>query len=75
MPVVVPAILRLGTDTHEDKHHGIGQQVRERMHGIGRHGGAVSHNAGHKLKHREQHICRAAHQCHFVYLAFAIHYF
>ena len=73
MAVFVVTVLRFAADAHEEQYHSVGKQVGKRMHRIGRHRSTMSHDARHKLEHRQHHIRRAAHQCHFVYLAFAVH--
>ena len=64
MAVFVLAVRGLAADVDEDQDHGVGEQVRQRVHGVRRHGGASPEDTGDKLEDREQDVDRAAHQRH-----------
>ena len=73
MPVVMVSILRFGTHVDKGQHDDIGDEIRERVHGIGNHRRAMSHDTRNKLEGQQRHIARTAHQRHLIYLFLSIH--
>ena len=68
--VVMGFVLRLGTDAHQKEHNHVGDEIRQRVHRIGHHGGTVSHHAGNELEGQQRRISRAAYQGYLVNLLF-----
>ena len=66
MPIIMVFILRLIAQFYEYQYHHIGSEIRERMDGIGYHGGRMPQDACGKLQHKQQHIDDAACYSHLV---------
>ncbi len=63
-------ILRPGRDTHKHKNDNIRNKVRQRMHRIRHHGGAVPCHPGQRLQPHQQQIHNATRQgnpCYFIF--------
>ena len=62
--VVVVLVLRAGAELHEDDHHGVGEQVAERVDAIGDHCGRLSEDAGDELEDNQYDIDGCTVECH-----------
>ena len=62
MAVGVALVAGLAGDFDEDKYYDVGDEVAERVHGVGEHGGAPPHEAGDELDHDEQGVDGGAHE-------------
>ena len=60
--IVMGLVLGLRADAHEHQDDQVCQKIRQRVHGIGRHRGAVSHDAGDELESEEHQIPDAPYQ-------------
>ena len=64
MAVFVLPVGGLAADVDEEQDHGVGDQVRQRVDGVRRHGGASAAQSGDELETREQHVDGTARQGH-----------
>ena len=67
------AVRRTGTDTHEQKNHKIGQQVAQRVYGIGNHRRRHTHDAGTEFQYRQKDVDDAAPKRDTIYFFFSVH--
>ena len=66
MPVVVVLVLRLVGDAYEEEYDDVRDEVRQRMDGIGEHGGTAPEDARGKLEEEEGEVDHAADDGHAV---------
>ena len=58
--VVILSVGGFAADMDEDEHHGVGEKVRQRVDGIGHHGGTTAGEADAELQDGEEDIDQAA---------------
>ena len=73
MTIAMVLVHWLTAETHKEKHHHIGNEISERMHGIRNHGCRMSEESCSKLSQEEHHIDDAASDGHSVYFPFPVH--
>ena len=73
--VAVAAVFGLAADADEEEHHGVGEEVREGMDGVGGHGGAVAEEAGDELEDGQEDVDGAADQGDSVDFFLSVHLF
>ena len=73
MSVVVRIVLGLYTYAYKNKHHNIGNKIRQRVNSIGNHCRAMAQHACYELENQQRNITCAAHKSHFIYFLFPFH--
>ena len=73
MSVVVRLVFGHAADAYEDDDDDIGDEVAERMDGIGHHGRTMAHDACDEFEYQQNHICHSAYQRHLIYFFVSVH--
>ena len=69
--IVVALVARFPGYLYEYQHYGVGDEVAERVHGVGGHRGAAPYDTGNEFEDYEQGIDSSSCQCHLVDTFFA----